>query len=99
MKLGKYAFDSKQQADAKILSLGEDNPNAFVMLGNLVIEEAEYNEAGDTIKEAVLSPDYSVDVAWKDAEGHPYGWAKYSVNVEGNGAHSFAGINYQDYKI
>jgi hypothetical protein len=109
MRLGKYAFNSKQQAEDKIKALGvelnEDgieypsHNHAIVKIGFLALENGEYNEEGEEIKPSVLSNRYSVDAGWKDLTEHPYGWAKYSVDVDGEGAHSFAGVNYQENKI
>jgi hypothetical protein len=43
---------------------------------------------------------------WVDLEeqengstNHPYGWATYSVNISGEGLHSFLGLEYQDLKL
>ena len=60
MKLGKYAFDSKAQADSKIEALGvatdEDGNNypthkhSIVHLGNIVLEQGTYDEEGNELK-------------------------------------------------
>lgn len=85
--------------------------HAIVKLGYIVLEQGEYDEEGNEIKAPVLSDKYHVDVAWKlqdtiDEEGnvikaeHPYGWKSYSVAIaEGNGVHSFYGVDYQKFKI
>lgn len=36
-----------------------------VVLGNIVLEQAEYDEEGNVIKEAVLSEKYSIDILWE----------------------------------
>jgi hypothetical protein len=41
-----------------------------------------------------------VDVIWKNLDGHPHGWASYSVNFsEGEGIHTFAGLSFQQLKF
>ncbi len=63
-------------------------------LGNIVLQEA--NEDND----ALLSEKYHLDVMWKDIEEHPYGWKSYAVAVsDGNGVHSFYGVDYQTNKF
>tara|TARA_R110002020_G_scaffold297267_5_gene513043 strand:+ start:633 stop:965 length:333 start_codon:yes stop_codon:yes gene_type:complete len=109
MKLGKYAFDSKEQAEEKIKTLGvelnEDgvevptHPHAIIHLLFIAVEDAEYDDEGVITKEAVYSVKYSVDTAWRDITEHPEGWADYYVEVNGDGAHSIDGLNYQENKI
>ena len=108
-RLGKYEFNSKEQALQKIKALGVDtdengneyptHPHQIVHLGFLVLEQAELDEQGNITKEAVLSDKYSVDVTWIGITEHPYGWASYVVNVQGNGSHSIMGVDYQQNKI
>ena len=58
-----------------------------VVLGFLPIEQAEYDEQGEVVKEAVLSEKYSVDVMWEsDIEER---WNTYEVEVEVS-SHKFA---------
>ena len=82
MKIGKYEFDSLEQANSKINALGEEHNHTIVKLGFLA----------DSTK-------YSVDVMWIGIESHPYGWATKSINIDTEGVHGFAGVNYQDNKI
>ena len=108
-KLGKYEFDSLEQANSKIRGLGTErdedgndvatHPHSVVRLGFLVIEEGQYDEEGNVVKEAVYSNKYSVDAMWVDTESHPFGWKSYAIDVDGDGSHSFAGINFQENKI
>jgi hypothetical protein len=59
MKIGKYSFDSKEQAESKIKSLGtaqDENGNEYpthkhtiVQLGNIVLEQGSYDEEGNEI--------------------------------------------------
>lgn len=66
----KYSFDSKELADAAISSLGVDsegNPthsHAIVHLGNIVLEQGEYDDEGNETKSPVLSDKYHIDVLW-----------------------------------
>ena len=119
-KIGKYEFDSLEQAENKITALGvatDDDGNTYpthkhcvVKLGNIVLEQGEYNEDGEETKAPVLSDKYHLDVLWKDLEpvdaeaevlvySHPRGWKTYSVNIDDNGVHSFYGVDYQTNKM
>lgn len=58
-----------------------------VELGFLPIEQAEYDEEGNIIKEAVLSQKYSVDVMWEsEIEAR---WNTYEIEPEIS-SHKFA---------
>jgi hypothetical protein len=99
MKIGKYEFDSLEQANSKIKGLGEEHPHTIVKLGNILLEQCEYDDEGNTTKEAVYSLKYSVDVMWIGIESHPYGWATKSVDIYSEGVHGFSGVSYQDNKF
>ncbi len=116
MKIGKYIFDNKEQAQTKIDALGtatdEDgneyptHKHTIVHLGNIVLEQAIIDEDGEIETEAVLSEDWHVDVLWNvleaDEDGkvdHPYGWKSKSVNIDGDGVHSFLGLSYNAHKF
>ena len=99
----KYEFNSKEQAETKIAALphtevdGEsylEGNHTIVHLGHLWIEEPTYDIEGNIETESVTSDKYSVDVLWQGLESSPYGWASYEINVEGNGSHTFLGINF-----
>ena len=74
-KIGKYEFDSLQQAEEKITALGvatndegtqhPTHKHCIVKLGHIVIEKGEYNEEGEETKAPVLSDKYHIDVLWK----------------------------------
>ena len=78
MNIGKYQFDSREQAQTKIDALGtatdEDgneyptHKHTIVHLGNIVLEQGEYDEEGEEITAPVLSDKWHLDVAWDDAE-------------------------------
>jgi len=109
INIGKYAFDSKEQAETKINALGvatdEDgneyptHKHTIVHLGHIVEQQGQYDEDGNEVVAPVLSSKYHVDVLWKGIDDHPYGWKSYAANVIGNGVHSFLGLNYDSYKI
>jgi hypothetical protein len=109
MRIAKYEFDNKEQAQAKIDALGtatdEDgneyptHKHTIVNLGNIVLEKAVINEYGETETEAVLSSNWHLDVLWSGLEDHPYGWKSKSVNIDGDGVHAFFGLNYNSLKF
>ena len=109
MKIGKYEFDSEAQANSKIKGLGvttEGNGNevpshnhTIVRLGNIVLEQGEYDEEGNTTKEPVYSTKYSVDAMWIGIDKHPYGWGTKAIEIDSEGVHGFAGVNYQENKM
>jgi len=109
IRIAKYEFDSREQAETKINSLGtatdEDgneyptHKHTIVHLGHIVQQQGQYDEDGNETVAPVLSSKYHVDVLWKGIEDHPYGWKSYAVDVSGNGVHSFLGLNYDSYKI
>ena len=78
MKIGKYEFNSKEQAQEKIDALGtatDENGNEYpthkstiVQLGNIVLEQGEYDEEGEEVTAPVLSDKWHLDVAWSDSE-------------------------------
>ena len=109
MKIGKYQFKNKEEAKKKINALGtaidedgneyQTHKHTIVNLGNIVLEVGEYDEEGEEIKAPILSEFWHVDALWSDDEGHPYGWANKAVDIDGNGVHSFLGLDYNDFKI
>ena len=119
IKISKYEFDSMEQAESKINALpsvkdedGNDVPShrhTIVKLGNIVLEQAEYDEDGEETKAPVLSEKYHVDVLWKDLEeidedgnvtvDHPYGWKSYALDLDSEGMHGFMGVSYQENKM
>jgi nucleoside-triphosphatase THEP1 len=99
MKIGKYEFNSQEQADLKIKGLEENHNHAIVLIGNILQIEATYNDKDKLIKEAIYSDKYSVDVMWKGIDSHPFGWKSYSIEISGEGVHGFSGVDYQIHKI
>ena len=78
MRISKYEFNSKEQAQEKIDALGtatDENGNEYpthkstiVQLGNIVLEQGKYDEEGEEVTAPVLSDKWHLDVAWDDAE-------------------------------
>jgi len=119
IKISKYEFADEASALSKINALpsvkdeeGNDVPahsHTIVKLGNIVIEQGEYDADGEEVKAPVLSAKYHVDVLWKDIEetdedgnvtiDHPYGWKSYAVEIDSEGVHSFMGVSYQENKM
>ena len=109
MRIAKYEFNSKEQAEEKIKDLGtakDENGNEYpthkhtiVHLGNIVLEQGKYDEDGKEIVAPVLSEKWHVDVLWIDLEDHPYGWKSYAIELESNGMHSFLGVDYLSNKL
>ena len=116
IKIAKYEFDSKEQAETKIKALGtatDENGNEYpthkhtiVHLGNIVLQQGEYDEDGNETVAPVLSDKWHVDILWKDLEAdedgnidHPYGWKSYYVDIDGDGVHSFLGLSYNAHKF
>ena len=93
-KWAKYEFNDIEQVETKVNALEDNIYSAIVKVGNIVIQEA------DEVNDVVLSEKYLLDVIWKDIEDHPYGWKSYAVAVaDGNGVHSFYGVDYQTNKF
>jgi hypothetical protein len=109
IKIGKYEFLDKEQAQTKIKGLGVDtdeNGNEYpthkhsvVELGNIVLTQGQYDEEGNEIVAPVLSDKWHVDVLWQNLDDHPYGWKSYSVDIADDGTHSFLGLSYLDHKF
>jgi hypothetical protein len=91
MRIGKYAFDSKEQAETKIKALGTatdmegnetpSHPHTIVHLGNIVLVAGEYDAEGEEVKAPILSDKYHLDVLWIGLETHPRGWKSYAVDM------------------
>ena len=109
IKIGKYSFDSREQAQTKIDALGtatdeegneySTHKNTIVHLGNIVLEQGEYDSEGIELVAPVLSSKWHVDVLWTDKIAHPYGWATRAVDLNNEGRHSFLGLSYVSNKI
>jgi hypothetical protein len=109
IKVGKYIFDSEEQAETKIKGLGVDkdengieyptHSHAIVRLGHEVLEEGYFDEKTEKYVEPVLSDKFLIDVVWNNIEEHPYGWKSYAVTPSGEPLHNFYGIDYLENKM
>ncbi len=109
IKIAKYEFDSREQAETKINALGtatDENgneypthPHTIVQLGNIVLEQGEYDEEGNETVAPVLSDKWHVDVLFNGLDEHPKGWKSYYVEIDGDGVHSFLGLSYNAHKF
>mgnify|MGYP003114485395 CR=1 FL=1 len=105
IKISKYEFDSKDQADSMIAALGVDengnqtHTHSIVKIGYIVTEKAEYDSEGVMITEPVRASKYSVDVLWNNLESHPSGWGSYALDLDTEGVHSFMGVSYIKNKL
>lgn len=98
MKIGKYKFNSKEQAETKIEGLGEHN-HTIVKLGYEKLTDAVVDVDGVVEIEATYSDAFLVDALWDDLESHPFGWKSYAVDLDSEGKHTFLGVSYLDNKI
>jgi len=109
IRIAKYEFDSKEQVETKINALGvetDENGNEYpthkhtiVHLGHIVEQQGQYDEDGNELVAPVLSDKWHVDALFKDLDDHPYGWKSYAVDIDGNGVHSFLGLDYNSNKF
>ena len=109
ISIGKYEFNSQEQAEDKIKALGveiDEDGNEYpthnhtiVQLGNIVLEQGKYDEECNEIEAPVLSEKWHVDVLWRNLDDNPYGWKSYAIDIQDNGVHSFSGLDYLEYAI
>ena len=88
LEQGEYNEDG-EETTAPVLSEKYHVDMAWFFEGITKIdEEAVLDEDGMVVTPAVTSID------------HPYGWKSYAINFdEGQGMHSFAGVDYQSHKM
>jgi hypothetical protein len=107
MKYGKYVFNTKEQAEEKIADLSTTNeagevlghPHDIVKIGHELITQAEIDDEGNVVTEAVYSDKFLVDVLWNTPMAdHPYGWKTYSVEPNGT-KHRFVGVDFNANKF
>ncbi len=101
MIVGKYEFESSEIAGEEIEKILELNIKCdIVQLGYILISAGKYKRThkGELVakREPVYSDKYHVDVLWRELDECPKEWNDFSVNVEGEGSHSFAGIKYKN---
>ena len=87
----RYEFNDQEQAESKMDSFfdldqeGNKVQNvkaSFIKLNKFVLEQGEYDEAGEEVIPPILSSGYAMDVLWNDLEESPYGWKSYEVEPE-----------------
>ena len=81
----KYEFKTKEEAQKMIDALGE-NKHSIVHLGNIVLQQGEYDADGNEINSPIISDKYHIDILWTDLSSD---WADYEVWCPPVGAHIF----------
>ena len=108
MNIGKYKFNSKEQFKTKFNALHttDDEGNlipefkfAIVEIGHILETKATQDEEGNELTPDIFSESWHVDAMWYGLNDHPYGWKSYSVDLEVEGMHGFAGISYLENKF
>ena len=74
---------------------------APVLSENYHVDMAWWEDGITTIEEeAILDEDGMVITPEVTSIDHPYGWKTYAIDLEeGQGMHSFAGVDYQSHKM
>ena len=93
----KYEFVDEAEANAFIDLLRNEEGNltqSVVKLGYLTITPAQYDEEGNTIKEAVVSTKYAVDVSWSTEPLQS--WEPFIVWPTPMGIHNYGSSSQRD---
>ena len=93
----KYEFLDEAEANEAIDLLRDEEGNltqSVVKLGYLTIEPPVIDEEGNTIKEAVVSTKYAVDVSWSTEPLQS--WEPFIVWPTPMGIHSFGSSSQRD---
>jgi len=93
----KYEFVDEAAVNEAIDLLRDKEGNlteSVVKLGYLTITPAQYDEEGNTIKEAVISTKYAVDVSWSTEPLQS--WDAYMVFPTPMGIHNFGSSSQRD---
>ena len=93
----KYEFVDEAEANKAIDLLRDEEGNltqSVVKLGYLIITPAQYDEEGNTIKEAVVSTKYAVDVSWSITPLQS--WEAYIVWPTPMGIHNYGSSSQRD---
>ena len=93
----KYEFVDEAEANASIDFLRDEEGNltqSVVKLGYLTIEPPQYDEEGNTIKEAVVSTKYAVDVSWSTEPLQS--WEPFIVWPTPMGIHNYGSSSQRD---
>jgi len=93
----KYEFVDEAEANASIDLLRNKEGNitqSVVKLGYLTITPPQYDEEGNTIKEAVVSTKYAVDVSWSITPLQS--WEEFIVWPTPMGIHNYGSSSQRD---
>ena len=93
----KYEFVDEAEANASIDLLRDEEGNltqSVVKLGYLTITPAVIDEEGNTIKEAVVSTKYAVDVSWSTEPLQS--WEEFIVWPTPMGIHNYGSSSQRD---
>ena len=93
----KYEFVDEAAANKAIDLLRDEEGNltqSVVKLGYLTITPTQYDEEGNTIKEAVVSTKYAVDVSWSITPLQS--WEAYIVWPTPMGIHNYGSSSQRD---
>ena len=93
----KYEFIDEAAANTAIDLLRDEEGNlteSVVKLGYLTIEPPQYDEEGNTIKKAVVSTKYAVDVSWSTEPLQS--WEPFIVWPTPMGIHNYGSSSQRD---
>ena len=93
----KYEFVDEAAVNESIDLLRDNEGNltqSVVKLGYLTITPAQYDEGGNTIKEAVVSTKYAVDVSWSTEPLQS--WNPFIVWPTPMGIHNYGSSSQRD---
>ena len=93
----KYEFVDEAEANAAIDLLRDEEGNlteSVVKLGYLTITPPQYDKEGNTIKEAVVSTKYAVDVSWSTEPLQS--WEEFIVWPTPMGIHNYGSSSQRD---
>lgn len=69
-------------------------PADVVVLGNICVKEPELDEEYNIVKDAEYSDTYHVDILWQNESDEPESFKPYFIQLDNEGVHGFAGIDY-----
>ena len=95
MIVKKYIFNDEQKVNDLINQLGDEINANVVKLGNIILNDSEFDEQGNEIKAPIFSDKYHVDVCWNDKNDSNISiWSKHEIILDNEGVHSFFGLKY-----
>ena len=87
MKIGKYEFDSKSAYETKLKALGtakDEDGNDYPTHSHSLV----------ALGNIVVTPGEYDEEGNEVKADHPYGWKQFAVEIQDNGVHMFAGVDY-----